>query len=903
MTFARYFNRVARSISLSHSFADRMPCPRGARKRALLDLLGFHGFACANPAFMHPRDVSCAKMSIPARGAPFLYDTIPALLRLAILHFMKQHFSLKASLVIMFAAAWNGPAAQVEIGSRRELFVDRLLIESLKGVELRLQHPQPAGVALRLDRPWEGIVSTYVTVLRDGERFLMYYRGRPSSSRGDATAEAHEVSCVAESLDGVTWTRPNLGLFEVAGTRDNNVFLVEPKNVTHNFCPFIDTRPGVSREERFKAVGGTGSDGLFGFSSRDGLRWKPVKDRALIKKGNFDSQNIVFWSAHEQRYLCYFRTALNGVRWVSRATSTNFTEWSEPVEMEFGDAPPEHIYINQTQPYFRAPHIYLSLAARFNPGRRALTEEQIRALDLDHPRNYGELKQDDSDAVLLTSRGGNHYDRTFLESFIRPGLDPRNWVARANYPALGVIQTADSELSLYVVRHYGQPSIHIERLTLRLDGFAALHAPYAGGEMITKPVVFDGSELELNVATGAAGFVRVELQDASGTPLPGYSLDDCPQIIGDQINRLVRWHQGSDVHALRGRPVRVRFAMKDADLYSFRFRAAANEEARVAVSGGSFVTVCSDGGAGAYEAFPDVCRLADGRLQCVFYASYTHVGVPNSQWPRGGRISVCRSSDEGKTWTPAEALFDSVDDDRDPSITQLKDGRLICSFFTSRGARTIEARSPAGPWSEPRVVAEGLGVSSPVRELSDGILILGAYYEKDPTAYGTTVRSTDGGNSWEPPVTINNAGAYLDAETDVVELSDGTLFAALRGGKGAPMHSSRSPDRGRSWQRSESMGFVGHCPYLHRTADGALVLAYRQPVKGPTYGTALRVSRDEAKTWSDAVGVDSVIGAYPSMVNLKDGSVLIVYYEEGRGSNIRARRFRVQGRDVTWQPM
>ena len=668
----------------------------------------------------------------------------------------------------MLVAAGNGSAAPIEIGSRRELFVDRLLIESLQGAELRLQQPQPAGVALRLDRPWEGIVSTYVTVLRDGERFLMYYRGRPSTSRDDATAEAHEVTCVAESRDGITWSRPNLGLFEVAGTRENNVFLVEPKNVTHNFCPFVDTRPGVPREERFKAVGGTGSEGLFGFISGDGIRWKPVIDQALIKKGNFDSQNIVFWSAHEQRYLCYFRTARKGVRWVSRATSTDFLEWSDPVEMEFGGAPPEHIYINQTQPYFRAPHIYLSLAARFNPGRRALTQEQVRALDLDDPRNYGELKQDDSDAVLLSSRGGNRYHRTFLESFIRPGLDPRNWVARANYPALGLVQTSDSELSLYVVRHYGQPSIHIERLTLRLDGFASLHAPYTGGEMVTKPFEFDGSQLELNVATGAAGFVRVELQDAGGKPLPGYTLADCSEIIGDQIERVVRWRQGTDVRALAGRSVRLRIAMKDADLYSFRFRALGTVEARSAEAGRSFVTVCADGGAGAYEAFPDVCRLADGRLQCVFF---------------------------------------------------------------------------------------------------------------------------------------DNAGAYLDAETDVIELKDGTLFAALRGGKGAPMHSSRSSDRGRSWQQSEPMGFVGHCPYLHRAADGALVLAYRQPVKGPTYGTALRVSFDEAKTWSEAMSVDSVIGAYPSLVNLKDGSVLIVYYEEGTGSNIRARRFRIAGNGVAWQPM
>ena len=80
------------------------------------------------------------------------------------------------------------------------------------------------------------------------------------------------------------------------------------------------------------------------------------------------------------------------------------------------------------------------------------------------------------------------------------------------------------------------------------------------------------------------------------------------------------------------------------------------------------------------------------------------------------------------------------------------------------------------------------------------------------------------------------------------------------------------------------------------------MLSYRQPNKGPAYGTALRVSRDEAKTWGEAILVAAVIGAYPSMVNLKDGSVLIVYYEEGAGSNIRARKFRVTAGGVNWEP-
>lgn len=460
----------------------------------------------------------------------------------------------------------------IDLGTRRELLVDRFLIERLDGLELQLHHPVPAGIALRLDRPWEGIVSGYVTVIRDAPRYLMYYRGRPSPTGGDGALESREVACYAESPDGIQWTRPNLELHDVAGTRRNNVILIEPSSVTHNFAPFLDSRPGVPAAERFKALGGTGAAGLFGFVSPDGVRWSKISERALITEGAFDSQNIGFWSPSEQCYLCYFRTFKNGVRWVTRATSQDFLNWTQPEDMSFGDAPPEHIYINQTHPYFRAPHLYVATAARFNPGRRALTEEQVQALALEDSRNYRGLKNDDSDAVLLTSRGGTRYDRTFLESFIRPGPDPRNWVARANYPALGVVPTGPAEMSLYVVRHYGQPSIFIERLTLRTDGFASAHAPYQGGTLLTKPLRFSGRELEVNLATSAIGYLRVEIQDPEGNPLPGFTFDDCPEIIGDQIDRVVTWKHGSDVTPLVGRPVRLKFALKDADLYSFCFR-------------------------------------------------------------------------------------------------------------------------------------------------------------------------------------------------------------------------------------------------------------------------------------------------------------------------------------------
>ncbi|MCH7686714.1 MAG: hypothetical protein IH899_08550 [Planctomycetes bacterium] len=456
----------------------------------------------------------------------------------------------------------------MKIDSRRELFVDRVLIEELDGVKLKLHEPRPAGVAVRFDQPWEGGSSSYYTVLKDGNLYRMYYRGSSGLPGTD------QVTCYAESRDGIHWVKPNLGLFKVQGTRENNVILTPEfaGPATHNFCPFIDKRSGVPASERFKAVGGNRRGGLVPFVSADGIRWRKLREQPIITKGAFDSQNVPFWSAIENQYLCYFRIFQNGVRSVARSTSADFVNWSDPVPMTYGNTPREHIYTNGTHPYFRAPHIYVSLARRFMPGRRVLDDVQVRQLDLERPGNYRGLKNDCSETVLLTSRGGNRYDRTFMEGLVRPGTDLRNWVSRSNTPALGVVPTGEGEMSLFVGRHRGQPSHHLARFTLRTDGFVSVHAPYSGGEMLTHPVRFTGNRLEINYATSAAGSLRVEIQNVDGSPVSGFSLEDCDEIIGDQIARIVSWNGNSDVGSLAEKPVRLRFVMKDADLYSIRFR-------------------------------------------------------------------------------------------------------------------------------------------------------------------------------------------------------------------------------------------------------------------------------------------------------------------------------------------
>jgi hypothetical protein len=105
-----------------------------------------------------------------------------------------------------------------------------------------------------------------------------------------------------------------------------------------------------------------------------------------------------------------------------------------------------------------------------------------------------------------------------------------------------------------------------------LDGFASVNGPYSGGEMTTKVIVFKGNRLVVNYATSAAGSLQVEIQDEQGAPLPGYALAECPEIYGDEIERVVRWKTKPGVGELTGRPVRLRFVLKDADLYSVRFK-------------------------------------------------------------------------------------------------------------------------------------------------------------------------------------------------------------------------------------------------------------------------------------------------------------------------------------------
>ncbi|MFW6058801.1 MAG: hypothetical protein ACODAQ_01380 [Phycisphaeraceae bacterium] len=465
----------------------------------------------------------------------------------------------------------------IDIADHLEPFWDHHLIDRLDEAHLQLHAPTPREVVLRFDRPWEGMGVGYPTILRDGHTYRLYYRGWPTTS-DHGTANY----CLAESDDGVHFQRPAVNEHTIAGTRENNVVLTG--GGAHNLAPFIDTNPDARASQRYKAVGSVGHGkerGLAAFASPDGIHWSLMQEAPVFTKGAFDSQNLAFWSEHEDCYVCYFRIFTDsgfereerykGIRTIARTTSEDFLHWSEPEPMTFGDTPMEHLYTNATTPYFRAPHIYVALPKRFVPDRAALSTEQFDAFGVASGQRTAI-----SEAVFMTSRGGTAYDRTFMEALIRPGLDQRNWVGRNRMCAWGVVPTGDDEISIYCQEHYTQPTHNIRRFTLRTDGFASVRAPYRGGEMTTKPFTFAGKTLAMNYATSAAGSVRVEVQDESGKPIAGLTLDDATTHYGDRIAQTVSWKSSAgertDLSDLAGKPIRLRFVMADADLYAIRFR-------------------------------------------------------------------------------------------------------------------------------------------------------------------------------------------------------------------------------------------------------------------------------------------------------------------------------------------
>jgi hypothetical protein len=513
--------------------------------------------------------------------------------------------------LIILAALCGAASAQdpVNIGSRRELFLDNLLVDRLEGGAQRVFHkPVPREVVMKFDKPWEGNACGYFTVFKDGDRYRMYYRAmnEPGSAGGERRGH-HSFGCYAESPDGIHWTRPSLGLVDFQGSKDNNIFFkadVTDGGHLSELNPFRDENPDAAPDALYKAVAPrthpyTGGDWVSAdkdltiWKSPDGIHWTMMQEEGILThKGPsaaMDSQNVAFWDPNTKAYRIYHRWSGAVIsdwtpsgRNIKVASSPNFTDWpaSSHADMsnllKYVTKPSAEFYTNGIRNYHRAPHIYLGLPAMYadrpwSPAMEQLPDTELRRKNIAFWQRPGPL----SEVQLMWSRDGSTFELS-PSTFLPPGPERPGTYTYYDAVAWHLVETASDlegaapELTLYRLEFYEVGDVQLRRYTLRLDGFASIHAPIAGGELVTPPLIFKGSQLSMNFASSAFGSLRVEIQDADGKPIPGFALADSIELYGDTVARNALWKNNPDLAALAGKPVRLRFVMRDADLYSIK---------------------------------------------------------------------------------------------------------------------------------------------------------------------------------------------------------------------------------------------------------------------------------------------------------------------------------------------
>jgi len=510
-------------------------------------------------------------------------------------HLMKRLLNYPiffVGLFCSFAGLVSSLAAPVEMGTRRELFADRHIVEALEGdIVLRLHRPTAREIVVEHDAPWEGSASGYHSIFHDGEKYRMYYKAmQVDFVGGKMVPTENRYLCYAESEDGISWEKPSLGLFEHNGSRDNNIVVgkggewagLEPDGA--HASVFIDENPSCPTNQRFKMlVNSLGPKGLLVFTSADGIRWEPLVDRPVLTAGSFDSQNTAFWDPVSKLYRAYWRIFSNNRRAIRTATSSNLIDWEPFRNVSYtGAAPAEHLYTNQVKPYHRAPHLLLGFPARYTerdvdaPSITALPDPEHRQLRTTAIERLGTGL---TDTLFMCGRDGQSFER-WPEAFLRPGVErPGQWKYGDNYVGWHLVETpseirgAPPELSFYATEGYwtGRAD-QLRRYTLRLDGFVSASAKLSGGTVVTKPLRFSGDRLFLNFSTSAGGEVKVGIEYADGVPVEGFGVDDCPAIFGDSVDRPVEWAGDAKLSTLKGKSLRFRFQLRDADLFSFQFR-------------------------------------------------------------------------------------------------------------------------------------------------------------------------------------------------------------------------------------------------------------------------------------------------------------------------------------------
>lgn len=464
----------------------------------------------------------------------------------------------------------------LNVGLERQLFIDDLFFETLKNVKLQINPAFKTGEKnLVRDKIWESATPNWFSVAEYEGKYHMWYDAYDI----DGWPTADDTSfCYATSTDGIHWTKPNLGIFEYKGSKDNNILfrMIGPKDChsrVHGTGVFIDrTAPPAQRfkavsqgmyfAEPFHKIGfGSGKShyNIAGMYSADGLHWTRF-DKSICHI-MADSQYSCFWDASLGKYVLYGRVGGRG-RSIGRAESKDFRTFETlklVIQSDDNDPQPCDLYNPAALKYAYAANAYFMFTSLF--------QHESQTLDI----------------RLAVSRDGIHWIRHDRTTPFVPLGKKGEYDSGSLYMGQGILRVGN-ELWQY---YGGSPLTHASgglehlikegngrtysRIVSRLDGYVSVEAGSEGGYFETPALMYEGNILKLNVKVAKGGSVKVALLDEKGIPVKWRSIKDSLPITGDHIDTIVQWNTDGDVSSRAGKPTRLRFEMKNASLFAFQF--------------------------------------------------------------------------------------------------------------------------------------------------------------------------------------------------------------------------------------------------------------------------------------------------------------------------------------------
>ncbi len=472
----------------------------------------------------------------------------------------------------------------VPVGLQKQLFVDDYVVAEKRNLTRELGNVKKVGIVLKpsLDtdfhpswkKPDGSRVALdfgyYTSVARNEKdnKFQMWYMAWRLAGVG-----------YAESTDGIHWNRPLVG-------KDGKT------NIVHRcqgFSCTIDPTLPWGHAEKYKGAGDfQNSNARVALChSPDGIHWsdynggKPVSHRAA------DTHNQFLWDPISGSYRLLTRTDLGGAGGASESRSTRImvhaaendvmkhpAAWKTVIDKIKVDDPkkeknrwgnPRLQFNGMTMWIYEG--VYFGLMDVYTMGKSHFFDGY----------DYKTKHDDDyMDFYIGTSRDGMNFDKSWI--YARKALVPRG--PAGSFDKDGVkppaqIVTHDDEHWIFYggmdERHYSRGRhLNIGLAKLRLDGFVRLAAGDKPGTAVTKPFKLEGNRLEVNV-DARAGRIQIEMLDADGKPIPGFSGNDAPEYQAvDDLRLKCAWKKHKDLSVLKGRVVRIRFRLRNARLYAFR---------------------------------------------------------------------------------------------------------------------------------------------------------------------------------------------------------------------------------------------------------------------------------------------------------------------------------------------